>query len=106
MAATTKTPAAAAPAASPDQLVSTIAEIGVAGAALIKSKPWHKSLTVQGALVAGAGAGVVAYGPAVLTACHMDPAAASQLAQGVAGVLGSVGALMSLVGRLRLGGLS
>lgn len=89
-----------------DPSLGDAAEAVAKVAAIIKSKPWHQSLTVQGALVAAAGAGVVVYGPAVLSVTSLTPAAATQVAEGVSGVLASIGALMSLIGRLRLGGLS
>jgi hypothetical protein len=73
--------------------------------ALIGSKPWTKSLTVQGAAVAALSGLVSAYGPSLLAGVGIAPDNAAELARSAAGVLASVGGLMALIGRLRLGGL-
>jgi hypothetical protein len=93
-----------APVAGPsfDDLIKAVSD----GITLVKSKPWHQSLTVQGSIVASAGAFVVAYGAPILHAFGLSPDDAAELAKGAAAVSVSIGALMGIVGRLRLGGLS
>lgn len=72
----------------------------------IAPKPWQQSLTVQGGLVAGAGALVLANGPSLLGFTGLvDAATAAEITKDLAGILTAVGALMSVIGRLRLGGL-
>lgn len=75
------------------------------GAPAVAPKPWQKSLTIQGGALAAAAGVVLAYGPAVLGVCHVDPVAAGEVAKAFAGVMSSVAGLMTIIGRLRLGGL-
>lgn len=97
----------AAPAAiAPDALVAEGITAVTGVASFLASKPWHQSLSVQGNLVSGLGAGVIAYGVPILVALKMPAPDATVLASGVAGVLVSIGVLMGVIGRLRLGGLT
>lgn len=69
------------------------------------SKPWQQSLTVQGAMVAGAAAAVGAIGPSLLTMAGMDADTAAEITKDVAAILTALGGAMAAIGRMRLGGL-
>lgn len=73
---------------------------------IVEPKPWQKSLTVQGTLVVAAGVAIASQGPAILAAFGVDPDSAAQATSAIAQVASGVGALMALIGRLRLGGLT
>lgn len=69
------------------------------------TKGWQTSLTVQGAMVAGAAPLVAQYLPMVLHLVGFDPTQAADLAHGLSVILIDAGAFMAVIGRARLGGL-
>lgn len=94
--------AAEAPEAAADPTLSEMIQ-GVS--AVLAAKPWHRSLTVRGATLTFVSGLVTAYGPTVLTALGYDAGDAGLLAHSIAGIMASVGSVLAVVGRLRLGGL-